>query len=238
MYTFDSRVRYSETDENGNLSLESLIDYMQDCTNFQSEDLGVGLEYHRQKNIMWVLNFWQIVIDEYPAMGENITVGTQAFGFEKMFGHRNFLITHQGEPEHRIAIANSLWVLMDLKKGRPMIVTPEIGDVYGIHEPLPMDYASRKIKVPKDGGEECDPFLVQEYHLDTNHHMNNGQYVRMARAALEREITVRELRVEYRKQAMLGDQITPVIYETEEYCMVSLNGEDGKPYAVVQLFER
>ena len=52
MYTFDSRVRYSETDENGNLSLESLIDYMQDCTNFQSEDLGVGLEYHRQKNIM------------------------------------------------------------------------------------------------------------------------------------------------------------------------------------------
>lgn len=96
MYTFDSRVRYSETDENGNLSLESLIDYMQDCTNFQSEDLGVGLEYHRQKNIMWVLNFWQIVIDEYPAMGENITVGTQAFGFEKMFGHRNFLITHQG----------------------------------------------------------------------------------------------------------------------------------------------
>lgn len=119
-----------------------------------------------------------------------------------------------------------------------MIVTPEIGDVYGVHEPLPMDYASRKIKVPKDGGKECDPFLVQEYHLDTNHHMNNGQYVRMARAALEREITVRELRVEYRKQAMLGDQITPVIYETEEYCMVSLNGEDGKPYAVVQLFER
>ena len=42
--------------------------------------------------------------------------------------------------------------------------------------------------------------MVQEYHLDTNHHMNNGQYVRMARAALEREITVRELRVEYREQ--------------------------------------
>ena len=83
MYTFDSRVRYSETDENGNLSLESVSDYMQDCTNFQSEDLGVGLEYHRQKNIMWVLNFWQIVIDEYPAMGENITVGTQAFGLKR-----------------------------------------------------------------------------------------------------------------------------------------------------------
>lgn len=51
MYTFDSRVRYSETDENGNLSLESLIDYMQDCTNFQSEDLGVGLRVSIDKRI-------------------------------------------------------------------------------------------------------------------------------------------------------------------------------------------
>ena len=30
------------------------IDYMQDCTNFQSEDLGGwAQEYHRQKNMMW-----------------------------------------------------------------------------------------------------------------------------------------------------------------------------------------
>ena len=42
MYTFDSRVRYSETAEDGRISLNAIIDYMQDCTNFQSEDLGVG----------------------------------------------------------------------------------------------------------------------------------------------------------------------------------------------------
>lgn len=94
-----------------------------------------------------------------------------------------------------------------------------------------------RLKCQKMAGKECDPFLVQEYHLDTNHHMNNGQYVRMARAALEREITVRE-RVSNTQTGDAGDQITPVIYETEEYCMVSLNGKDGKPYAVVQLFER
>lgn len=236
MYTFDSRVRYSETDASAHLTIESIIDYMQDCTNFQSEDLGVGLEYHKERQIMWVLNFWQIIIDEYPRMGERITVGTQAFGFEKMFGHRNFLITKQDKPEERIAIANSLWVLMDLKKGRPMIVTPEIGDVYGIHEPLPMGYASRKIRLPQQDGETQPGYVVQEYHLDTNHHVNNGQYVRMALAAIKEEITVQELRVEYRKQAVLGDQIIPVVYCMDSEYLVALNGNDGKPYAVVQFF--
>ena len=236
MYTFDSRVRYSETDANAHLTIESIIDYMQDCTNFQSEDLGVGLEYHRERQIMWVLNFWQIVIDAYPRMGEKITVGTQAFGFEKMFGHRNFLITKQGKPEERIAIANSLWVLMDLQKGRPMIVTPEIGEVYGTHEPLPMEYASRKIRIPLETGVPQPEYVVQEYHLDTNYHVNNGQYVRMALAAIKDEITVRELRVEYRKQAMLGDRIVPVVYRMDSEYLVALNGIDGKPYAVAQFF--
>ena len=66
MYTFDSRVRYSEVGEDARITVNAIIDYMQDCTNFQSEDLGVGLEYHKKKQLMWVLNSWQIVIEKYP----------------------------------------------------------------------------------------------------------------------------------------------------------------------------
>ena len=42
MYTFDSRVRYSETDSGGKLTMASLINYFQDCSTFQAEELGVG----------------------------------------------------------------------------------------------------------------------------------------------------------------------------------------------------
>ena len=230
MYTFNSRVRYSEVDSNARLTLDGIINYMQDCTNFQSEDLGVGLEFHKEKNLAWILNSWQIVIDEYPKMGENITIGTQSFGYEKMFGHRNFLITK--EDGSRVAIANSLWVLMDLKKNRPRIVTPEIGAVYGKHKPLEMEYAPRKIKMPENvvKGRE---FVVQESQLDTNHHVNNGQYVRMAMNQIELP-KVSELRVEYKKQALLGDMIVPFICRQENKTFVSLDDVDGKAYAVVQ----
>ena len=43
MYSFDSRVRYSEVDEDRKLSLTGVINYMQDCSTFQSEDLNLSL---------------------------------------------------------------------------------------------------------------------------------------------------------------------------------------------------
>ena len=45
MYQFDSRVRYSETDEQGRLSVTGILNYLQDCSTLQSEDIGLGIEY-------------------------------------------------------------------------------------------------------------------------------------------------------------------------------------------------
>ncbi len=232
MYTFESRVRYSETGEDGRLTLNSIINYFQDCTNFHSEDLGVGVSYLEEKQIMWVLMAWQIVVTEYPKFGEHLTIGTQSIGCEKMYGYRNFLITKQDGSQ--VAIAHSTWVLMDMKENKPKIVTPDVGDVYGRHEPLPMDYAPRKIKMPRDG-EEQEGFVVKEYHLDTNHHVNNGQYVRMAMQAAGLG-KIKELRVEYKTQAMLGDTIIPVVSREENQVYVALKNEEGKTYANVQVF--
>ena len=231
MYSFESRIRYSELSENGCLSLDSMINYMQDCVCFESEDLGVGMEHLSQQHHTWVLNFWQIVIDRYPRMGEKMLVGTQACGCEKMFGYRNFMLTD--EKGEYIAKANSIWILIDQKKGRPVMVTPQEAAVYGNAEPIEMDYAPRKITVPV-GGEKKPSLTVQEYHLDTNHHVNNGQYVRMASSFVPRDEIVRELRVEYKKQARLGDEIVPVLFEQETGYLVALNGVDKKPYAIVE----
>ena len=65
MYTFDSRIRYSEVDKDAYLTIESLIDYFQDCSTFQTQDGPATMEYLRKKNIAWVLNSWQIIINRY-----------------------------------------------------------------------------------------------------------------------------------------------------------------------------
>ena len=44
MYTFESRVRFSEADHTELLTLPGLVNYFQDCSTFQSEDIGYGVE--------------------------------------------------------------------------------------------------------------------------------------------------------------------------------------------------
>ena len=95
MYTFDSRIRYSETDETGALSLLGVINYMQDCSTFQSEDIGLGVEYLEKKKRAWLLSSWRIVIDRYPVLGERIKIGTWATSSKGIYGYRDFVLMDQ-----------------------------------------------------------------------------------------------------------------------------------------------
>ena len=74
MYTFESRIRYSETDSEGKLTMASLIDYFQDVTIFQSEDIGKGVDYLKEQHLVWVLSAWQIVVERYPKLCEKVTI--------------------------------------------------------------------------------------------------------------------------------------------------------------------
>ena len=117
IYEFDSRVRYSEIDHRGTMTLPALVNYFQDCSTFHSESVGLGMDRLKQKKKAWVLSYWQIIVDRYPGLCERITTGTFATGFKGLFGSRNFYM--EDEEGRRIACANSIWVFMDLERGRP-----------------------------------------------------------------------------------------------------------------------
>ena len=56
MYTFQSKVRYSELDAEKKLSIAAIVDYFQDCSTFQSEALGVGIEYLESVEMLWMMS--------------------------------------------------------------------------------------------------------------------------------------------------------------------------------------
>ena len=59
---FDSQVRYSECDQDANLSLGGIVNYFQDVSSFQGEDGGIGIDYLQENHLAWILSFWQIII--------------------------------------------------------------------------------------------------------------------------------------------------------------------------------
>lgn len=231
MYSFESRIRYSEVDKDSKLTLEELLDYFQDCSTFHSEDIGVGTAYLADNDMVWVLSSWQIIVDRYPKLGEKVTIGTFPYDFKGFLGYRNFVMLD--EAGNRLAYANSIWTLLSIKKQVPVRPTPLMVEKYVMEDRLPMDYAPRKIVVPKQM-EEQEAIVVKKHHLDTNNHVNNGQYVRMAMDFLPDGFKVLQMRAEYKKQALLEDVLLPRTSETANCYTVSLNDKENNAFAVVE----
>lgn len=232
MYEFDGRVRYSEINHAGKMTLPALINYFQDCMTFYSEDIGLGIERLKAEKKAWILVYWQVLVKRYPGLGEKITAGTFATKFKGIYVNRNFYMKdNQGE---RFACANSIWVFMDLEKGCPVRPAEKYTRPYKTETPLDMPYEGRKIQMPENC-EEREPFPVRKYHIDTNKHVNNCQYLQMALEVLPEEINVRQLRANYKKSAILGDTIWPKVAKEPERTVVELCDGEGKPYAVVEL---
>lgn len=231
MYTFESRIRYSEIGEDKKLTLTGLLNYFQDCTTFHSDALHRGMDVLETIHRAWVLTSWQVCVNRYPCMGENVRISTWPYDFKGFCGARNFKMTSQeGEI---LAYANSMWAFIDTQTGMPARMEEEELLAYVKEEKLDMDYAPRKIIFPGEGREK-EKFTVKQHHLDTNHHVNNVQYVRLAQDYIPQALSVCQMRAEYKKQATLGDVMVPVAAAADGVYTVALRDETGVPYAVVE----
>lgn len=240
MYTFDAKIRYSETDSEGKLSLEGLLDYFQDCSTFHSEALGLGVEYLRQNQLVWVVSKWQIVIRRLPRLCDQVTVGTFPYHFKGCFGYRNFFM--RDEEGRELACADSLWTLLDTERFKPVYLNGEMLEKYALEEKLPMAYDSHRIQSRGEGHFE-ENIVVRPHHLDINHHVNNGQYVRMAMGLLPEGFQIAQMRAEYRRQALLHDVLHPYVLRQESergnaLWVISLQDEAGGVYVNVEFEEQ
>lgn len=235
MYKWDGRVRFSEVGEDKRLTLDGIVNYFQDCSTFQSEELGNGMDALAALHRAWVLSSWQIVVNEYPKMGERIVTGTWPYDFQRFLGYRNFIM--YGEDSKVLAYANSLWTYLNTENGRPARIDDVVTALYEIEPSYDMEYADRKIPLP-EGMIPKDAFPVDVHHLDANHHVNNGQYVKMAGRYLPKDFEIKQMRAEYKKSALLGDMICPMVHCEEAKAVVSLNDEKGNAFAVVEFLKR
>ena len=231
MYELKSKVRYSEANSKSELTYHALLNYLQDSSTLHSEELGESGAQLLEKNMAWVLSFWQICIEDMPKISEDISVKTWPYSTKGLFGLRNFCMENaKGE---KIVKANSIWVLIDPRTGRPIRITDEVSSHYPDEPMLEMDYCDRKITVPEEY-EEKDGIVVPKYFIDTNNHVNNAKYVMLAEQYLPEEFKVKEIRVEYKIAAVLGDMMIPRVSVEEDTVTVSFVTSAGQLYATIQ----
>ncbi len=237
MYEMTREITYSQVRRDLKVDLAEIAHFFQDCVLVQSETIGKGVEETERSQTAWFLSSWQIEVIRYPEFMEKVTVRTWPYNFKSMYGYRNFdMIDEKGET---IARANSIWIFMDLAKMRPSKPSPENIVGYVVEPALDMEYAPRKVNILGDeykvSGENVEPIVVKYSFLDSNDHVNNGRYVKEAMDYLPIDATFKQMRVDYRKAATLGDKMYPIRYQHDGLSQVVFVDEAGSPYVIVEV---
>lgn len=231
MYSYEERVGYSITDETLTMTIPAILDSFQDAAIFEAEDGNINMNYLAKRHIAWLLGSWKIVIERRPRLNERIRITTSPYDFKGFLGYRYF--TLEGEDGSVIIKAASIWTLIDMEKQRPAKPEQEMIDSYELAKIIDMEYTSRKIQLMGEGTSDKQ-FTVRKYQIDSNRHMNNVEYVKLAMESLPECAQILELRTEYKKAAKLGDRIKSKVCSEGERYQVVLQDEQGETYAVVE----
>ena len=234
MYSFDGRIRYSETDVAGRLTLKSLMDYFQDCSVFHSESVGGGWEVLGRDHAAWLLAAWQVRVHGRPSLGDAVTVSTWPVNVDGRVAAREF--TMEAADGTLLAEADSMWLYYRFDEGRSARVPDSETERYAPECGARLDLPRTRLSIRARGeGEPAAPTTVTEHLLDTNRHVNNAYYVELARLAAGMGDDVSRVEASYRTPAVLGDVIRPVVHAEEGAAVVELGDGADVLYATVRL---
>lgn len=231
MFEKEYTVRYSEVDYTANASLSSIMSYLQDTTMMHSDSLGQGVKDLADQELAWLLSTWHIKISRFPVYRETISARTWATKFSGLYGYRDFEIVDKDGS--RLVAASSAWFLYNAKEQKIQRISKELADIYCPEENFVFGENEPKIHKPE---KYTDVYkrTVTKRDLDTNNHVNNVHYVDFVTDALPADKQMTEIRISYKKAAVLGDVIHVATNdENGIFTCVLHDGNDGI-YAILQ----
>ncbi len=241
MYEFKTRTRYSEYDENSRIRFSALLNYLQDASTLHSHDCGMTVDHYREIHQAWLITYWDIHLQALPAESGHILVGTSPHTMKGIFTHRDFWIS-DSETGKSYVQADSIWFLVNTETMLPQKLEPEDLAAFGeLKKVLPFDSPVRKVRLgdPAEFTQISDSPVTFEM-LDSNHHVNNIQYLSAAYHALVESGTVdrsyypSRIRAEYRQAAKLGDRMVISVFKDGEKYLFLLSSGDGTDYCHIE----
>jgi medium-chain acyl-[acyl-carrier-protein] hydrolase len=213
-------IHYYEVDIHKRALITSIIDYLGDMAMYQSETLGVGIDHLKENKMAWVLYKWDITMESYPLLNETIKVKTFAYSFRKFYAYRKYEI--YDVEGNIIGYASSVWILINTDRRRPIRISRDMCEAYGIDDNNGNALEIAGIQDIDKIHEERN-FKVRYSDIDTNMHVNNVKYVVWALETVPKDIVLdyelKNIKVTYEKETTYGETIkvsTEVIREKDK----------------------
>lgn len=214
---YDFIVKSYHTDQNGKLTLPTILHFLQECAWDNARANNFGFEDLEKQNAFWVLSKIYLEIDEYPNWKDEIQIKTWPKGIDGLFAIRDFQILRNNKV---IGNATSYWLILDKLNGRPK----RLENFNFLHDNFLKESAiSQKLgKVSINSTAAIkDRRKVYSSDLDINKHVNNATYVRWILDSYfsENKELIKEFEINFLNELKLNDEFTvnSILDEEEKF---------------------
>lgn len=224
------RIRITEVDAHGKLTIPALNGLFQEMAWRHSVDANVSAPYlSAQYNITWVLSRLKIWIDELPSYDETVMVKTYVQEIDKYFYYRDFKVIDASGKE--IIRASSLFGLIDIGRRRITSVPDWMRAITPTcTTETPVEKVSGKIPILTTCDNERQ-FDIRWHDIDSNQHANNNRYVEWLMESVATDVLnngrLVTFDIIFKNESLFGDKIitqSQQMNETFVHKMMNQNG--------------
>ena len=219
-------VKSYEVDCYGFLRLLTLMNLLQDAAMGSADMLGVGLEKCAERGLTWFGSDYYLQINRLPKMDEHFVIETWPADTKLWGAIRDFVVYDSTGDE--IIKVSSQWVLIDLKRLRPVPLSKYFPDYQPLNErALPVEFM--KIALPENFERE-DVIKVRFDDIDINNHVNNAVYPLWASECVDKDFRQQhcpaEIEINFKKSAVYGENVVVLSRQTQNETYHSIRESD------------
>lgn len=219
IYSEIFRIRNFETDSQGNLTLLSLANYLQDAADRHAIQLGVGMPALAELGLSWVLHRMKITVARWPRLAEEISIETQPSGLERVYVYRDFRVYDQQRT--LLVTVSSTWLVFDIIKRSLATPAAYFQDIFTPYRDLPfLSRPTLKFPAPSSGNLLRAQLRARHNEIDTNAHVNNSVYFQWLLEPLSAEFldtnSCSKVEIQFKKECTRQDLITSVCSEPND----------------------
>lgn len=241
IYTKKFDITFSDIDINNELSNKGILRIMQEIAGLHSSTLGYGLNDAPKTGYAWLLLNWKLRVFSRPKWEETLTVNTWSKSMNPLFAYRDIEILDS--KNNLVAVGSSKWILFDINKKSLIKIPTEVKDKFpSVDKSVFKEIFVEKLKEPENSI-FLHEYIVQRRDIDTNHHVNNLNYLDYAYETLPEDvfsnISFSNVEIMYKHEAKLGDTLSVFYSHTEddEYIITIKDKEQKNLHAIIKLYK-
>lgn len=233
-------ISFCDVGENNSLTNKGILRMMQEIAGIHSQIAGYGLNDIPKTGLAWLLLNWKLKVFLRPKWGETLTINTWSRSQNALFSYRDLEVYDSNN--NLVAIATSKWLLFDVNKQAIAKTTPEMREKFESTDKAVFEEKFNENLKEPENSEFVLEYKVERRDIDTNHHVNNLNYLDFAYEALPEDIykngELSNVEIMYKHEAKLGDILLIYCAETEnhEYFVTVKDKLTGNLHTIIKLY--